>query len=107
MNTLQNAVEAIGPEGKGRIRIRTHAEPASGEVRLSIEDDGCGMSPDVADKIFDPFFTTKQRSGGTGLGLAITYGIVQQHRGKIQVESQLGRGTTFHYVLPVRREAAP
>jgi two-component system, NtrC family, sensor kinase len=60
----------------------------------------------VLDRIFDPFFTTKQRSGGTGLGLAITYGIIQQHHGQILVDSHVGDGTAFHFLLPVKWNGA-
>ncbi|HTT71618.1 MAG TPA: ATP-binding protein [Anaeromyxobacteraceae bacterium] len=101
VNTLQNAVEACDHRAGARIRVRTRTEPGQGQVRLSIEDSGSGMTEEVKGRIFDPFFTTKQRTGGTGLGLAITYGIVQQHRGQIEVESRVGQGTTFHYLLPL------
>jgi signal transduction histidine kinase len=75
-------------------------------VRLSVEDNGAGIPPEVRDRIFDPFFTTKQRTGGTGLGLAITYGIIQQHKGEIRVETEVGAGTAFHFLLPVDRNGA-
>ena len=76
--------------------------PEAGFLQLSVEDDGCGMAPEVRDRVFDPFFTTKQSSGGTGLGLAIVQGIIEQHRGQIRVESEVGRGTAFHFLLPVK-----
>jgi two-component system NtrC family sensor kinase len=107
VNTLQNAADALGNDRMGTIRIRTRTEDGGNQVRLSIEDSGAGIPPEVRDRIFDPFFTTKQRTGGTGLGLAITYGIVQQHRGRVEVESQLGEGTVFHYLLPVTRSGDP
>jgi signal transduction histidine kinase len=106
VNTLQNAADAIGEDARGVIRIRTCTEPDGTRIRLSIEDNGGGMAPEVKERIFDPFFTTKQRTGGTGLGLAITYGIIQQHRGEILVESRLGEGTVFHYLLPIDRNGA-
>ena len=106
VNTLQNAAQALGHDAHGKIRISTRAEPAD-RVRLSIEDNGSGMPPDVNERIFDPYFTTKQRSGGTGLGLAITYGIIQQHQGQIQVDTQVGAGTAFHFLLPVNAPALP
>lgn len=103
VNVVQNAAEALGGAAHGVVRIRTRALHGSTRVRLSVEDNGCGIPPEVKARIFDPFFTTKQRSGGTGLGLAITYGIVQQHQGQIEVDTQPGRGTAFHFLLPVRR----
>ena len=107
VNTLQNATEAFGSDGPGgRISMRTSVEVGGHRVRLSIADEGAGMAPEVLDRIFDPFFTTKQRTGGTGLGLAITYGIIEQHQGKILVDSRVGQGTTFHFLLPVNASDA-
>jgi signal transduction histidine kinase len=107
VNTVQNAAEAIGRDARGGvIRVRTRTEDGGRRVRLSVHDNGGGIPPEVRDRIFDPFFTTKQRSGGTGLGLAITYGIIQQHQGEIQVESQVGAGSAFHFLLPVDRNGA-
>jgi signal transduction histidine kinase len=104
VNTLQNAAEALHDDVLGTIRIRTRIEEGGEHVRLSIEDSGSGIAPEVRSRIFDPFFTTKQRTGGTGLGLAITYGIIQQHGGRVEVESQVGKGTVFHYLLPVAQD---
>ncbi len=107
VNTVQNAAEAIRRDARdGVIRVRTRAEDGGRRVRLSVQDNGGGIAPEVRHRIFDPFFTTKQRSGGTGLGLSITYGIIQQHGGEIAVESEVGAGTVFHFVLPVEREGA-
>jgi signal transduction histidine kinase len=106
MNALQNAADAVTGRPDGTVRIRTRVEQHGAMVRFSVEDNGCGMTPEVKDRIFDPFFTTKQRIGGTGLGLSITYGIVQQHRGHIEVSSAPGAGTSFHFLLPVRQNGA-
>jgi signal transduction histidine kinase len=107
VNTVQNAAEAVGRDARdGLIRVRTRAEDGGRRVRLSVVDNGAGIPPEVRGRIFDPFFTTKQRTGGTGLGLAITYGIIQQHKGEIQVETQVGAGTAFHFLLPVDRDGA-
>jgi signal transduction histidine kinase len=102
VNALQNAYQALPGDGSGRIAIRARSEQAGGEVRLSVEDNGCGIPPEIRDRIFDPFFTTKQSSGGTGLGLSIVEGIIQQHGGRIEVESVVGKGTVFHFLLSVK-----
>jgi signal transduction histidine kinase len=107
VNAVQNAAEAVGRDARdGVIRVRTRAEDGGRRVRLSVEDNGAGIPPEVRDRISDPFFTTKQRTGGTGLGLAITYGIIQQHKGEIRVETEVGAGTAFHFLLPVDRNGA-
>ena len=91
MNILVNAAQSI--EEKGEIRISTEAD--NGYVEIRISDTGSGMPPDVLSKIFDPFFTTKDVGKGTGLGLNMAYNIIQKHKGTIDVESEVGKGTTF------------
>lgn len=104
MNILSNAVQAI--EGQGQIWISTQPVKdlryKDGKIQLSIQDSGKGMSQETIEKIFDPFFTTKGVGQGTGLGLSISYGIIENHGGEIQVRSELGVGTEFIIVLPVR-----
>jgi len=103
-----NAIDAM-PRG-GNLWLRTRALPASSQVELQVRDDGMGIPPDIMHRIFEPFLTTKESGKGVGLGLAIAKGIVERHHGQIQVDSQLGRGTTFHIFLPVdpdRSTAAP
>ena len=91
INLTQNAVEAMEPRGSGRVTIA--AERGDGRYRMTIEDDGPGIAPEVAANVFEPLFTTKVK--GTGLGLAIVAGIVKRHQGMISVQSKVGRGTTF------------
>lgn len=98
MNLLVNAAQAIGNHA-GEVRIMTRCVDQT--VIVAISDTGPGISPAQQKKIFDPFFTTKPVGEGTGLGLSISHGVIQRHGGKIEVESELGRGTTFTISLPV------
>jgi signal transduction histidine kinase len=100
MNLLTNAIDACD-EG-GTVTIRTMPDPEIEGVRLEVSDTGCGIDPSVRDRIFDPFFTTKPVGQGTGLGLSISYGIVKEHSGTIEVESNPGEGTRFLVRLPLR-----
>nr|WP_305073476.1 ATP-binding protein [Propionivibrio sp.] len=70
---------------------------------MEISDNGCGIAEDIRARIFDPFFTTRPVGQGAGLGLALSYGIVQSHDGRIEMESETGGGTCFRLVLPMRR----
>ncbi|MBI5165933.1 MAG: response regulator [Magnetospirillum sp.] len=97
MNILANAVDAI--PGRGTITVRTGRRP-DGMFAITVIDDGCGIPPENRERIFDPFFTTKPVGQGTGLGLAISYKIVQAHRGRIEVESEVGRGTEMRVLIP-------
>jgi PAS domain S-box-containing protein len=110
LNLAVNARDAL-PQG-GRVNIETgettiddgastaNPDATSGHhVWLSVSDTGCGIAPEVLQRIFEPFFTTKPPGRGTGLGLATVYGIIKQHRGWIEVETELGRGTTFRVFL--------
>ncbi|HMM68400.1 MAG TPA: HAMP domain-containing sensor histidine kinase, partial [Dokdonella sp.] len=72
-----------------------------GAALVSVTDTGCGMSPELQKRIFEPFFTTKSTGEGTGLGLDIVRKIVEKHMGRITVESEVGRGTTFTVHLPI------
>jgi PAS domain S-box-containing protein len=100
MNLLLNAVQAIEP--RGDIHITTRREGNEAVVR--IRDTGRGMSTDTLERLFTPFFTTKPPGQGTGLGLSICYAIVSRHKGRIQVDSELGKGTTFTVRLPLTEE---
>ncbi|MFZ0283608.1 MAG: ATP-binding protein [Terriglobales bacterium] len=95
---IMNAIDAM-PRG-GNLWIETRWGKDEAGVKVQIRDDGTGIAPDVLPQIFEPFMTTKENGRGVGLGLAITRGIVEQHNGRIEVASELGRGTTFTVTLP-------
>jgi len=97
LNILVNAAQAI--EGPGEITIRTRF--LDGSASIEISDTGCGIPPENLRRVFDPGFTTKGVGVGTGLGLAISYRIVENHHGKIEVDSVVGKGSTFRILLPV------
>ncbi|RMF17026.1 MAG: PAS domain-containing sensor histidine kinase [Gammaproteobacteria bacterium] len=99
MNLIVNAAHAI--EERGTITIRTGCK--GDEVFVSVSDTGCGIPEQNLTKLFEPFFTTKPVGKGTGLGLSLSYSIVQRHQGRIEVESEVGRGTTFTVWLPIRQ----
>ncbi|MEE8353621.1 MAG: ATP-binding protein [Dehalococcoidales bacterium] len=105
LNIIVNAEQAIatatgrGANGRGVISVRT--ETVDGRIRVSIADDGPGITEDVMDKLFDPFFTTKTETGGTGLGLSISFGIIKEHGGRIYARSVPGNGATFVIELPI------
>ena len=97
LNLVMNAVHAV--QGRGRIAVSTRCRGRC--VEIDVEDDGCGIAPEIRERIFDPFFTTKAAGEGTGLGLGIAYQIVRGHGGEIEVESQPGRGSRFRVELPL------
>ena len=97
MNILSNAIQAI--KGEGTIAIKTYTDDDYAVIR--IKDSGSGMTEEVKTHIFEPFFTTKDVGEGTGLGLSISYGIIEKHKGKIEVDSQPGVGTEFIIRIPL------
>ena len=105
LNLLLNAKEAM--PGGGRLRVATLV---NGHVEAVVSDSGSGIAPEHLKRIYDPFFTTKNApkpgdKRGTGLGLSVSYGIIQEHAGKIHVESAIGAGTTFHVEFPLLRNS--
>jgi PAS domain S-box-containing protein len=106
LNLITNAEQAIREvRESGRIQIRMAL--AAGNVVVTVQDDGIGISPEAMPRLFDPFYTTKRPGGGTGLGLSICLSIVREHGGTIQAESLPGGGSAFRLYLPVAREAGP
>ncbi len=101
---IMNAIDAM-PRG-GNLWIKTELTDDEKEIRIQVRDDGAGIAPDVLPQIFEPFLTTKESGRGVGLGLAISRGIVERHQGRIEVESTLGRGTTFTVTLPAQDDDA-
>ena len=117
MNLITNAFHAVEKnEGTISIRLRettldagetTENFPKPGKYALlSVSDTGHGIEPGILNRIFDPYFTTKEKGKGTGLGLAVAYGIVKQHLGDIRVESEIGKGATFHVYLPLMEKSS-
>jgi signal transduction histidine kinase len=97
VNLIRNALEA--DRGGGKVLIRTIR--ADGVVRVSVGDNGCGMTRQQINRIFEPLYTTRKYAGGCGLGLSIARDIVQRHQGRIEVSSQRGRGTMVTVDLPI------
>jgi PAS domain S-box-containing protein len=113
LNFFINALDAMKPGGSLTVStdltsteswpaaLPTHAGDVQEILRVTVQDDGAGIKPEDVPHVFDPFFTTKDY--GTGLGLSVVHGIVQEHGGQIEVESELSRGTRFHILLPLAR----
>jgi len=104
MALMLNAVDAL--EQGGSLTVRTRINPnRDDEVMAEVEDTGIGMPRSELTKIFEPFYTTKPPGRGTGLGLSICYGIMQEHGGRIEAESEPGRGSVFRVFFPLRAGA--
>jgi CheY-like chemotaxis protein len=112
MNLCTNAVQAMGEKGVLEIgveevtidaprKVRTGEMPAGEYMKVTVRDSGHGIAPEVIDRIFEPFFTTKPAGRGTGLGLALVHSVVMEHRGFLEVSSELGHGTTFEVWMPL------
>jgi signal transduction histidine kinase len=101
LNLLVNALQAIeGSERDGDGLIRLSSRLMEEDIVIEVSDNGCGIPEADLPRLFDPFFTTKPVGEGTGLGLSITHGIISAHGGRIEVQSQVGQGTTFLLFLP-------
>ncbi|RKY56432.1 MAG: histidine kinase [Candidatus Neomarinimicrobiota bacterium] len=100
MNIILNAAEAM--DGQGKLTVGTSSDEEY--ARIKFTDTGCGISEENMKKLFQPFFTTKETGHGTGLGLSISYGIIRKHNGKISVSSEIGKGSTFTIILPIREK---
>ena len=96
INLITNALQAM-PEG-GKLTLRTSAD--DNQIKIEVQDTGQGISKENMHKLFTPFFTTKEKGKGVGLGLAVSYGIIQRHKGQLEVQSKEGEGTTFTIYLP-------
>jgi two-component system NtrC family sensor kinase len=98
LNLIMNARDAMA--GTGEILIATGMSPdRPGRILLKVADTGAGIPPEAISRIFDPFYTTK--ASGTGLGLSVSYGIIRDHQGTVEVQSSVGKGTTFVLTFPV------
>ena len=102
LNLIINGEQAmLSAHGRGLLILRSWHDPERDAVILEVNDDGPGVPDDVQPKVFDPFFTTKPVGKGTGLGLSVAYAIIQEHGGRISLESRQGRGASFFLELPV------
>jgi two-component system, NtrC family, sensor kinase len=102
LNLLNNAIDAVGKDGE--ITIKTSHHPETGEISVAFRDTGVGIPARDLKRVFDPFFTTKRTGEGTGLGLSISYGVVEKLGGKMAVETDEGKGSTFTVILPLETQ---
>ncbi len=102
INLVVNAAEATQNSPVRYVTIKTSYNKERGAIVLEVADTGEGMPPDLINKIFEPFFTTRTEGKGIGLGLSVVFGIVQSHRGDIDVQSEVGKGTVFRIFLPLK-----
>src|SRR5207302_448684 len=108
LNLVINAEQAmLAANGRGTLVVRTWHDADQECIILEVNDDGPGIPEEVQPKIFDPFFTTKDVGKGTGLGLTVAYAIVQEHGGRIRLESRPNAGASFYVELPVTGAKLP
>ena len=103
-NLIMNAAQAVPCKEEGTLSVRSRYIQRLDAILIEVEDNGRGISPEDMPNIFDPFFTTKRNIGGTGLGLSVSYGLIQEHNGRIAVLSRPGLGTKFTVFLPADRQ---
>ena len=104
LNLVHNALHAMPTGGELHITTNRRRRDQRDWLTMSLTDTGTGIAPENLERVFEPFFTTRSKDGGTGLGLSVTYGIITDHGGFIDVESQVGKGSTFIVRLPVEVE---
>jgi two-component system NtrC family sensor kinase len=102
MNIMVNAAEAM--EGRGTLNVKTAFQSKNDSVLIEFSDTGIGIHAENISRIFDPFFTTKEVGKGTGLGLSLSYGVIEEHKGKVDVKSKIGQGTSFIVELPIKHK---
>ncbi len=102
VNLISNAVEAMTPTKGGTLSISTEFVREKNQVKIEIRDTGVGIPKEHLSRLFEPFFTTKKKGHGVGLGLSLVYGIVEEHGGTIEVESEEGKGSVFKLILPLQ-----
>jgi len=102
---IMNAIDAM-PRG-GNLWVRTRVEDETDELAIEVRDDGSGIPPEIVPRIFEPFLTTKETGKSVGLGLAVSRNIIEHHRGRVEVQSEVGKGTTFTVTLPMNGGGAP
>jgi len=105
INLILNSIHAM--ENGGKLTIRAVAGENTGEIGIQVEDTGKGIPDENLNKIFDPFFTTKDVGEGSGLGLSVSHGIIEKHGGRVEVASEIGKGSTFGIYLPVDGDEPP
>jgi two-component system, NtrC family, sensor kinase len=106
MNLISNAAEALeSGQGERVLKMQTRHLPEKACVSVAVADTGVGIPKENLSKLFEPFFSTKKKGKGVGLGLSVAYGIIQEHGGSIQVQSEVGKGTTFSIELPLKTNA--
>jgi signal transduction histidine kinase len=104
LNLVHNALHAMPTGGEVHISTNRRQRDNRDWLAMCIADTGTGIAPENLARLFEPFFTTRSKYGGTGLGLSVTYGIISDHGGLIDVESQVGQGSTFTVWLPVEKD---